>query len=80
MTDPSDKALERRLKAPAVAERDAAFTISLLGKVKRDRRRGVLVAFLWVAGTTALIGLLGAGFYLGLARAVGLAIGAVWGP
>jgi hypothetical protein len=79
MTDPSDEALERRLKTPAVAERDKAFTVSLLGKVRRDRRRGVLAAFLWVAGTAALVGLLGAGFYLGLAQAVRQTLSAVWG-
>lgn len=77
MTRQSDKTLRDRLNTPAVAERDTAFTVSLLGKVRRVRRRGLLVNFLWIAAIAGFVGLLGAGFYLGAAEAIQRAIGAI---
>jgi hypothetical protein len=79
MTSPSDKDLRERLNTSVVAERDEAFTASLLGKVRRDRRRGVYAGFLWVAVLAALIGLLAAGFFMGGIQAARLALGAVSG-
>jgi len=79
MTSPPDNDLQERLGAPVVAERDQAFTVDLLGKVRRDRRRGVVLTFVWAGVLAALIGLLAAGFFMGGIQAVRLAVEAIVG-
>jgi hypothetical protein len=79
MTSPPDDTLRRQLNTPDVAERDAAFTVNLLDKVRRDRRRSVAISFAWTAILTALVGLLAAGFWLGGLQAVHRAVAAVSG-
>jgi hypothetical protein len=79
MTSPSDDTLRRQLNAPDVAERDADFTDSLLDRVRRDRRRGIVLSLAWAGVLTGLVGLLAAGFSLGGAEAVFQAIAALKG-
>jgi hypothetical protein len=78
MTSQPDKALQERLSTPVVDERDEAFAVDLLDKVKRDRRRGVIAAFLWAVVLAALTGLLAAGFFMGGLEAARLAFDAVF--
>lgn len=79
MTSPSDDALRRQLNATDVTERDADFTDSLLGRVRRDRRRRIVLSLAWAGVLTGLVGLLAAGFFLGGAQAVLQAIAALKG-
>lgn len=75
MTEPT---LRDQLSTPLVEERDPVFAVPLERKVKRERRRTVLAAFVWQATLVALIGMLAAAAGVGLIYIARLTIAAIF--
>ncbi len=65
MTPLPDQNLRDRLATPTVPERDLAFSRPVLGRLGRDRRRGLGASLAWAMFIAAVAGLLAAAAYMG---------------